>query len=251
MHVAKHTENIIEVEHVTFGFLPNAHVLDDVCLAVHRGDYLGIVGPNGGGKTTLLKCMLGLIKPTKGTIRLWGQDIAKFRDWRRIGYVPQKATAVDQSFPVTVENVVIMGTYARRGLWRPIKSADHKKSEQALAHVDLVPYRDRLIGDLSGGQQQRVFIARALASEPDIIILDEPTVGVDAATQQQFYALLRKLNRQLGLTLILVSHDLDVIAAEATEAAYVNRTISYYPAPADVLRHDHDARRHTGHCHTT
>lgn len=244
MHNLTHAENIIEVDDVTFGFGPHEPVLDNVSLAVHRGDYLGIVGPNGGGKTTLIRCLLGLAKPQLGVIKLFGQDLAKFHDWQKIGYVPQKATAVDQNFPVTVENVVTMGTYAKRGLFRPVRTTDRKKAHQALVHVDMQSFKHRLIGDLSGGQQQRVMIARALASEPEVIILDEPTVGVDAATQKQFYDLLRKLNRDLNLTLVLVSHDLDIIATEATEAAYINRTISYYPTPADVLKHQHNIHHH-------
>ncbi len=244
MHQVDHHQNIIEIDDVTFGFVPSETVLDHVTLAVHRGDYLGIVGPNGGGKTTLIRCMLGLAKPQRGIIKLFGQDISKFRNWQKIGYVPQKATAIDQNFPVTVEHVVTMGTYAKRGLFRQTTYGDRKKAHEALVHVDMQQFHKRLIGDLSGGQQQRVMIARALASEPEVIILDEPTVGVDAATQKQFYDLLRKLNRELDLTLVLVSHDLDIVAAEATEAAYINRTISYYSTPADVLKHHLSVHHH-------
>ncbi len=236
MHTVDHTTNLIELKNVSFGFTAHDTVIRDVTLAVHRGDYLGIIGPNGGGKTTLLKVMLGLLKPTKGTVRLFGKDISKFHQWSKIGYVPQKASAFDPNFPVTVEEVVAMGTYARRGLFHRTTRADRSKVHQALEHVDMLEYRHRLAGDLSGGQQQRIFIARALAGDPEIILLDEPTVGVDVSTQEQFYHLLKKLNHELDLTLVLVSHELEVVARETTEIASINNTLVYYRTPEELAK---------------
>lgn len=221
-----HSVNIIECNDICFSY-GNEDVLHDVNLVVHRGDYLGIVGPNGGGKTTLLKIILGLFNSNCGNVKLFGQDIHNFKDWYKIGYVPQKATNFDPNFPATVNEVVMMGRYARRGLLHRDKPADQQKVDEALQKVEMDTYKNRLIGDLSAGQQQRVFIARALVSEPEVVVLDEPTTGVDESTQTEFYNLLRKLNREHNLTLIFVSHDLEIVSKESTEIAYVNRSLTY------------------------
>jgi zinc transport system ATP-binding protein len=234
MQQVNHTHTIIQLESVCFSYT-NEEVIKDVSVEIHKGDYVGIVGPNGGGKTTLLKLMLGLIKPNDGNVSLFGKEIAAFKDWSKIGYVPQKTT-VETNFPVSVEEVVAMGRYGRKGLFHFPNKADKEKTHQALKQVDMFEYKDRQISDLSGGQQQRVFIARALATEPEVIFLDEPTVGVDVKTQKQFYKLLRKLNKELSLTLVLISHELDVVAHEATELVYINRTLEYYGDPNEFLK---------------
>jgi len=201
-------------------------VLHDVNVGINRGEYIGILGPNGGGKTTLIKIFLGLLKPMCGFVQLFGQDISTFKDWTKIGYVPQKATNFDPNFPATVREVVLMGRYARRGIWRRLTSEDEEKAQDALDKVDMAAFSSRLIGDLSAGQQQRVFIARALASEPEVLILDEPTAGVDEMSQKEFYALLQRLNSQHNITLILISHDLEVVSRQASRIIYVNRTVT-------------------------
>jgi len=234
MQQVNHTHTIIELNRVCFSFT-SEEIIKDVSLKIHKGDYVGIVGPNGGGKTTLLKLMLGLLQPKAGNIKLFGVEIKDFKDWSKIGYVPQK-NYVEMNFPVTVEEMVAMGRYGKRGLFHFSTKEDKEKTLQALKQVDMLDYKDRQINDLSGGQQQRVFIARALASEPEVIFLDEPTVGVDVKTQKQFYALLRKLNKDLDLTLVLVTHELDVVAHEATELGYINRTLEYYGEPNEFLK---------------
>ncbi len=225
---------IIELENVSFSYTSEETIIQDISLEVHKGDYVGITGPNGGGKSTLMKLMLGLNKPTRGTVKLFGTKIHKFKDWYKIGYVPQKSQ-VDMNFPVTVEELVAMGRYGKRGVFYFPTEEDKEKTREALKQVGMLSYKDRQLNDLSGGQQQRVFIARALASEPEVIFLDEPTVGVDVKTKKQFYALLRKLNRDLQLTLVFVSHDIDIVAHESTEIAYINRTLDFYGAPKDFL----------------
>ncbi len=233
-----HDKNILEVTDVSFGYTDEL-ILKDINLAIHEGDYVGVIGPNGGGKTTLLKIMLGLLHPRAGTIKLFGQDIRRFREWSKVGYVPQKAINFDVKFPATVEEVVAMGRYGKRGLLRWLTKTDWLKISQTLEQVGMAGFRKRLIGDLSSGQQQRVFIARALAGEPSIIFLDEPTVGVDVASQEQFYVLLQKLNQQLGITLVLVSHDIDVVAHEATELACINQTLVYHGSPKEFIKGDY------------
>ena len=226
---------IAEVEHVCFSY-GTERILDEVTLRVRQGDFLGVIGPNGSGKTTLLRVLLGSLRPSPGRVRLFGAEIREFRDWHRIGYVPQKAVAFESRFPATVFEVVVSGRCGRAGLGRRFDAADRDASLWALETVGMAPYRDRLIGRLSAGQQQRVFIARALANAPDLLVLDEPTVGVDIDAQEQFYSLLRRLNRDLGTTLVLVSHDIGVVAAEVTQLACLNRTLIFHGPPEDAIR---------------
>ncbi len=226
MRHVDHNTNIIECNDISFSYR-GSNVLSHVDLAVHRGDYLGIVGPNGGGKTTLLKIILGLLTPQSGSVKLFGEDIRTFKDWSKIGYVPQKAASFDANFPATVEEVVLMGLFGKRGLFARMKKEDYKNVHAALKNVEMQHFTHRLIGDLSSGQQQRVFIARALVNNPEVIFLDEPTTGVDEAAQKEFYALLRELNEQHDLTLVFISHDSSSLKQEATEIATVNQTLSY------------------------
>lgn len=230
-----HTKNIIEVKEITFAYGKDV-VLKDISFNVHQGDYLGLIGPNGSGKTTLLKIMLGLLTPTSGEVKMFGQPIRDFKDWWKLGYVPQKAINFDPLFPVTVGEVVAMGRYGKRGLGRGLDKNDKAIISEALRSVEMFEFKNRMIGDLSGGQQQRVFIARALAGKPQVIFLDEPTVGVDVQTQESFYALLKKLNHDMGLTLILVSHDIDVIANEVTELACINQSLIYHGEPKEFVK---------------
>lgn len=236
-----HTKNIIELSDVSFQY-DREEVLKDITFNLHQGDYLGIIGPNGGGKTTLLKIMVGLLKPHQGTVKLFGKPIAEFRDWYKIGYVPQKVVNFDTNFPITVEEVVAMGRYGQKGLLNNITKTDKELIKQSLEHVEMWEYKDRLIGDLSGGQQQRVFIARALASEPEVIFLDEPTAGIDVKNQEQFYILLQELNKKLNKTLVLVSHDINAVAHEVTELVCINKTLVYDSDPKQFLKND-DVRK--------
>lgn len=228
------SQPLIHLQKVSFAY-SKEEVIKDVTLTVHKGDYVGIIGPNGGGKSTLIKLMLGILKPTQGSIKLFGTHIQKFQDWYKIGYVPQR-TYIDINIPITVAEMVAMGRYGLRGLFHFPTRQDDEKVLQALKQVDMLDYQNQQLSNLSGGQQQRVFIARALSSEPEVIFLDEPTVGVDVKTQKQFYRLLRKLNRELKLTLILASHELDVVAHESTELGYINRTLEYFGEPTEFLK---------------
>lgn len=230
-----HTKNIIEVENVSFSYNGKENVLENITLAIHQGDYLGLVGPNGSGKTTLLKIMLKLLKPKRGAVKLFGQDIHNFKDWHKIAYVPQKTVNFEANFPATVYEVVLMGQSAGKKLFQRTTAADKQSVKDALLKVNLWEYKDRLIGDLSGGQEQRAFIARALVNQPEIIFLDEPTTGVDKKTQADFYALLKKLNRELNITLVLVSHDIKRLTEEVMHIACVDRTLTCHLSPEEYL----------------
>ncbi|HEY4476823.1 MAG TPA: metal ABC transporter ATP-binding protein [Candidatus Paceibacterota bacterium] len=230
-----HNENIIEVADISFGYNDDL-ILQNINLTIHRGDYLGLVGGNGSGKTTLIKIILGLLKPASGTIKLFGEDSHRFKDWAKIGYVSQKATNFDLNFPASVGEIVLMGRYGRRGLFHSVTEQDRERAKVALEHVELWSDRDRLIGDLSGGQQQRVFIARALAAEPEVIFLDEPTVGVEKNIKDEFYALLKKLNQKLQLTIVLVTHDIESMVNEAMHIACIDRTLFFHDSVHEFLK---------------
>lgn len=234
MQKLNNKKSVITLTNVSFSY-NREEAVKDVSININKGDYVGIIGPNGGGKSTLVKLILNIISPSRGLVKIFGKDVRVFSEWYKVGYVPQK-TFMDMNFPVTVKELVSMGRFGRLGLFRYPGSIDREKVFTALKHVGMLDFKDRQISDLSGGEQQRVFIARALASEPEIIILDEPTVGVDIKNQKQFYKLLRKLNRELNLTLILVSHELDVVAHESTELGYINRTMEYFGNPAIFLK---------------
>lgn len=230
-----HQKNIIEIKDVSFSY-DNIEVLKNITLDIHQGDYISLIGPNGGGKTTLLKLMLGLIQPQSGQIKLFDKLLYNFKDWSKLGYVPQKAINFDPLFPVTVREVVAMGCYGKKGILNWLKEKDQKNIDDALAQVEMTSFADRLIGNLSSGQQQRVFIARALVGEPEVIFLDEPTVGVDIKNQEEFYSLLTHLNSDLNITLILVSHDVDVVSHQVTELACLNQTLIYHGDPKQFMK---------------
>jgi len=203
-------------------------VLEDINLEINAGDFLAVLGPNGSGKSTLLKLILGLLEPQKGKIFLFGVPAKEFRERWRLGYVPQRATAkVDPVFPVTVEEVVGFGLLARKRFPRFLGPEDRSKIREALAQVEMEGFLHRRLCELSGGQQQRVFIARAIVSAPEVLLLDEPTTGVDVSTQERFYDLLGELNRQ-GLTIVIVTHDIGIVNKHVKQVACLNRRLVYH-----------------------
>jgi len=201
---------IIKIENITFSY-GRTNVLNEVSTTINDGDFLGIVGPNGSGKSTLLKIFLGLIKPQKGTVKVFDTDINKFNQWGMIGYIPQKATSFNQGFPGTVEEVVSANLYPMIGFAGRISKSHREKVDEALKTVDMLEYKKRVIGRLSGGQQQRVFIAKALVSDPKVVFMDEPTVGIDQKSEESFYELMDSLNKKKGITLVMVTHDIGAI----------------------------------------
>lgn len=227
--------NFIEVENVSFSYVDTAPVLEDLSFVVKKGDYLGIIGPNGGGKTTLIKVLLGLMHPTAGSIKLFGKDRHDFKDKYRIGYVPQRVIQTEKTFPATVFEVVKSGRASRLGFFKSFTKKDFEAVERAMDLSGISKYRDTLIGNLSGGERQRVFIARALAGEPDVLILDEPTVGVDIGAQKKFYEFLSSLNKDQHLTIIFVSHDVDMVANETSTVLCLNHTLVCHGPSGDLL----------------
>jgi zinc transport system ATP-binding protein len=212
-------------------------VLDDITFEIEEGDYVGILGPNGSGKTTLLNILFGLLEPRTGSVSIFGKPVSR-QSLKRIGYVPQTVSQDDWSFPATVEEIVSSGCVASQGLFHRMGRDHHTGVEEALALAEIAPLRKRLIGQLSGGQRQRVFIARALAGNPDVLVLDEPTVGVDVSVQETFYAFLKRLNEEQGMTIIFVSHDIDVISHEAKNVLCVNKKLVCHVPAKDAIKSD-------------
>jgi zinc transport system ATP-binding protein len=224
---ASDSRTLVEVENVSFHY-GRQLVLEDVTLPIERGDFLAILGPNGSGKTTLLKIILGLLKPSRGSVEIMGRPLESFGDWEKIGYVPQNATHFDPLFPASSREVVAMGLLASRAPFRRPSRADAETVRGALDVVGLAEYEDRPVGRLSGGQQQRVFIARALVRRPALLFLDEPTTSVDARTEDQFYDLLARLNREEGITIVLVTHDVGIVNRHVNRVACLNRRLYYH-----------------------
>lgn len=210
--------------------------VQNISFVVEWGDFVGIIGPNGSGKTTLLKLLLGLLKPTEGGIEVCGKSLGDFKEWRRVGYVSQRVTHFEPGFPATVWEVVSQGRTARAGLFHRFSQHDQALINQALGEVGMLEMKQRLIGTLSGGQQQRVFIARALAQDPEILVLDEPTIGVDVEAHQQFFHLMRKLHHTKELTIVIVSHEVDVMMEEVNKLVCLNRSLLFYGTPEACLK---------------
>lgn len=231
-------ETYIELKDISFTY-GGAPVLDTINFSVKKGDYLGIIGPNGGGKTTLLRIILGLLEPTNGTVEVFGQDIHQLKDRYRIGYVPQRALQVERNFPATVEEVVGSGRVAcQNGICKRFTKTDQDMIKRAMEIAEVAKYRTTRIGNLSGGELQRVFIARALAGDPKVLILDEPTTGVDLPSERKFYAFLGDLNRKQDLTIIFVSHDVDAVYHEAKSVLCLNRNMVCHGLSSEIMKQD-------------
>jgi zinc transport system ATP-binding protein len=227
-------EHVIELEHVSFSY-EQQRVIDNLSLNVLQRDFVGMIGANGAGKSTLLRMIVGLLKPNQGDIRLFGQPIAQFKDWERVGYVPQK-NSLNPLFPATVKEVVLSGLYSRKSLFKRIGAVEQLKADSALEAMGITDLANQRIGQLSGGQQQRALLARALINNPDLLILDEPTVGIDAETQANFFHLIRHLHQHHHITFLMVSHDSEMMRAYlGDEPIHTSGKIQFY------VKHTHHA----------
>jgi len=236
---------VISVQHL-WATYDGEPVLEDINLSVRELDFIGLIGPNGGGKTTLLKVLLGLLPPMRGELRIMGQSAKEGR--RTIGYVPQ-TVEFDRDFPISVWDVARMGRLGKRHLLQRYTPEDDEIVAEALRSMEMLDLRDRPIGELSGGQRQRVYIARALATEPRILLLDEPMASVDPHVSANIYELLSKLNEHI--TILLVSHDMSAISSHVKTVGCLNRRLFYhggkqitpdmleaaYRCPIDLIAH--------------
>jgi len=241
--------NVVEMADVWFSY-DGLNVLEGVGLEIRRGDFVSMVGPNGGGKTTLLKLMLGLLRPGRGRVRVLGLPPDRARP--RVGYTPQFAL-FDSKFPVSVMDVVLMGRLGRASEMGPYRNNDRRAAADAMNEVGLYDLRRRPFAALSGGQRQRVLIARALASEPELLLLDEPTASLDIRVETEFYELLRTLNERL--TIVLASHDVAFVSQFVRTVVCVKRKVSVHPTAEldgtimkDLYGLDVRMVRHDEHC---
>ena len=215
-------EPIVEIRNVSYAYNGDP-VLQDVNLNIQHGDFIAMIGPNGGGKTTLLKIILGLISPDSGTVRVNGERAAKASCC--IGYVPQNID-INRNFPISVMDVVLMGKLDPKRRWARKSAENRQEALAALDRLGMAPAADKKIGELSGGQRQRVFISRALVTAPKLLLLDEPTAGIDTKGQAEFYKLLKDLNSDI--TVVVVSHDLLVISRYVKSVACMNKRLHYH-----------------------
>jgi len=215
-------DTIVEIKNVWFGYNGQT-VLQDVSLDIRQGDFIAMIGPNGGGKTTLLKLMLGLLKPASGSIRILGS--AAQNASHHIGYVSQDVH-INRSFPITAVDIVLMGKLEPAKRWARSSARDRREALEVLERMEVATYASSKIGELSGGQRQRVFIARALVTQPKVLLLDEPTASIDPKGQAEFYRLLKELNKDI--TILVVSHDLVAISTYVKSVACVNKRLHHH-----------------------
>lgn len=206
----------------------STEVLKDISFRLESGDYVGIVGPNGSGKTTLIKLSLGLLQGSDGTISLFGVRPSEFREWRKVGYLPQRITSFNPHFPATVREIVALGLLATKGFPKRITRNDDRSIDKALTLLDILDIKNDLIGELSGGQQQRALIAKAIVAEPELLILDEPTTALDPEAREKFFDTLRNLNEAQKVTIIIVTHDIGSIGKYASRLLYLDKRLIFY-----------------------
>ncbi len=217
---------IINVDNLSY-YYDSFPALDHISFSVEKGDFLGIIGPNGAGKTTLFQCILGIMSNFSGEINLFGSNVKQNKKiLQRIGYVPQKKS-VEQTFPATVSEIVSLGVIG--------KDIKKESIESAIEFVELGSYRNKRIGELSEGQQQRVIIAKALVKQPELLILDEPTTGIDSVAQNKFYDLLTRLNKDRGITIVWSSHDMNAVEKLASKVACIDRKLFFHGESGDFF----------------
>jgi len=231
-------KTIIRFSHATFGF-HDVLALKDISLEISEGEFVGVIGPNGSGKTTLCRAVLGLLRPLEGSLQILDCACEQLRCYHRarIGYLPQKG-ALDRNFPITVLETVMMGRYGVLGLFHRPRKRDREIALEALVSVGMQDHRDTALGNLSGGQQQRVLIARALAQQPQVLLLDEPTTGIDITTQHSVLELIRRLHQELGLTVLLITHDINMIRPLVDRLVLLKTRLFAAGPPDEVLKPD-------------
>jgi zinc transport system ATP-binding protein len=218
---------VVAIKNLSFSY-DSTEVLSAISLTIEKGDYIALAGPNGAGKTTLVRLILGLEEKYKGTIEIFGKDLEGFSEWDRIGYLPQEVNVFNPLFPATVKEVVGLGLLSHKSFPRKFMGSDEEKILKALELMDIAHLKDKLVGALSGGQQQRVFLSRALVSDPELLILDEPSTALDPKMREQFFELAEKLNKDKGVTLVIITHDTAHIGQYANKFLYLDKKVIFY-----------------------
>jgi zinc transport system ATP-binding protein len=227
--------DVLSIENLYFRY-NSSEVLSDISFSVKAGDYIGLVGPNGSGKTTLIKIILGLLKPHSGNISIFGKDISTFSGWARIGYLPQKMSAVNPRFPATVSEVVAMGLLSKKSFPKHMNRYDDSTVDNTLDLLDIKNLKNTPIGELSGGQQQRTLVARALVNNPEFVILDEPTDALDPEMRDRFFDIMNNLNKKKKVTVIIVTHDMGNIGRYTSKLLYIDKKLIFYGSFEDFCQ---------------
>jgi zinc transport system ATP-binding protein len=227
--------DVLSVENLYFRY-NSLDVLSDISFAIRKGDYIGLVGPNGSGKTTLVKIILDLLKPHSGRVKLFSDNISEFSGWDRIGYLPQKNSALNPRFPATVSEVVAMGLLSKKSFPKHMNRADESIVENILDMLDISNLKNKPIGELSGGQQQRALVARALVNNPEFLILDEPTDALDPEMRDRFFGIMENLNKKKLVTIVIVTHDMGNIGRYTSKLLYIDKKLIFYGSFEDFCK---------------
>lgn len=245
MDSINNSTNILSVENLFFSY-GAAEAVSGVSFKVNKGDFIALVGPNGAGKSTLIKVILGLEKKYSGKIKLLDQDLNKFSQWGKIGYLPQRVNVFNPLFPATVAEVVGLGLLAGKKYPKEFNRSDKEKISEVLSSLDIVDLKDRPIAELSGGQQQRVFLARALVSNPELLIMDEPSTALDPEMRDNFFKLIKKINQEKGATIIIVTHDTAQVGEYAGKLLYLDKSLIFFGEFSDFC-HSPEMEKYFGH----
>lgn len=229
---------IIRITNLGFDY-GEGWVFHKLNLNIEKGDFVAVIGANGAGKSTLLKMLANVVTPTQGEIQYYNLPVADFHEWEKIGYVPQNPARQQRNFPISVREVIELGLIHRHNLLGRINSQDRQMIDKMLTDFDLTALQHRKIGELSGGQQQRVFLARAMVKQPEILLLDEPATGIDTQAKTLLYGMLKKINRENGVTIVMVSHDLELAAETARNALCLDHGICFWGEVHAALKHHH------------
>jgi len=218
---------ILKVKDLSVGY-GTSEVLNSVSFTLDKGDYVALAGPNGSGKTTLIKTILGLMEIRSGQIELFGATAGSFHQWDLIGYLPQRVNVFNPLFPATVREAVSLGLLSRKRFPKIFSRSDEARIDDTMELMGITDIKNRLVGELSGGQQQRTFLARALVSSPELLILDEPSTALDPQARENFFELIKTLNHERGITIILITHDISQIGQYANRLLYLDKTVIFY-----------------------
>lgn len=229
---------IIKLKDLSFDY-GDGWVFHKLNIEIDEGDFVAVIGANGAGKSTLMKMLAHLVAPTMGTIEYYGQDIKDFNQWNLIGYVPQNPGKSGLDFPVSVEEVVTMGLLQPQSILHRTTEEDRQRIDKVLDFFELTDLRKRRMGELSGGQQQRVFLARAMVKNPKILLLDEPSTAMDSKTKTALYDYLQRLNKEKGVTVVMVSHDLELASHSAKSALCLDHGVCFWGDVQGALQHHH------------
>ena len=213
-----------------------SEAVSNISFSIERGDFVGLAGPNGAGKTTLVKAILGLLPLSKGSIELFGQSQKEYTDWGKIGYLPQKASTINPLFPATVQEIVTLGLLSGQNYPKRLSKTDVEQTDKVLHELDIFDLKKLMFSELSGGQQQKVLLARALVSQPEALIFDEPSTALDPESRETFFKMLERLNKEKGITILFITHDTGYIGQYANKLMYIDKNLIYYGMFSDFCR---------------